>query len=177
MPSTWKASLQRLLNQPRAESDATPRIAVLGVGNLFRSDDAAGILVARALSQRECAADPNHVLILEAGPAPENRTGELRKFAPDVILIADAADMGETPGAIRWIAEEEIDGMSASTHSLPLSMLIHYLRLELNCNVRILGIQVGSNEVGQNISPEVMQVVDEIVGEFDQAIQALSSRL
>ena len=153
-----------------------PRIAVLGVGNLLRSDDAAGILVARALSQRECAADPNHVLILEAGPAPENRTGELRRFAPNVILITDAADMGETPGAIRWIAEGQIDGMSASTHSLPLSMLIHYLRLELHCNVRILGIQVGSNEVGQSMTPEVMQAVDEIVDEFDQAIQALSSR-
>lgn len=152
-----------------------PRIAVLGVGNLLRSDDAAGILVARALSQRDCATNPNHVLILQAGPAPENRTGDLRKFAPDVILIADAADMGEMPGAIRWIAEDEIDGMSASTHSLPLSMLIHYLKLELNCKVRILGIQVGSNEVGQNISPEVMQAVNEIVDEFDQAIQVLSS--
>ena len=176
MPNTWKASLQLLLNQQRAESSTPPRIAILGVGNLLRSDDAAGILVARALSKRECAAGPNPVLILEAGPAPENRTGDLRKFAPDVILIADAADMGETSGAIRWIAEEEIDGMSASTHSLPLSMLIHYLRLELKCKVRILGIQVGSNEVGQNISPKVMQAIDEIVDGFDQAIQALSSR-
>ena len=147
---------------------------VLGVGNSFRSDDAAGILVARALSQRRCA-DTNRVLILEAGQAPENRTGELRKFNPDLVLIVDAAEMGEHPGAIRWISEMDIDGMSASTHSLPLSMLAHYLKLELNCDVKLLGIQVRSNEVGENVSAEVLQAVDEVVDELDQSIRDLSS--
>src|SRR5512145_297908 len=98
----WKASLPRLFNQRKSESDPLPRIAILGVGNPFRSDDAAGILIARVLSQRECA-DIDHVLILEAGQAPENRTGELRKFSPGLVLIVDAAEMGETPGVIRWV--------------------------------------------------------------------------
>jgi hydrogenase 3 maturation protease len=177
LPNTWKASLPLLLNQRRVKSNTTPRIAILGVGNLFRSEDAAGILVARALSNRECAADTDHILILEAGQAPENRTGELRKFAPELVLIVDAAEMGETPGAIRWISGEEIDGMSASTHSLPLSMLIHYLKLDIKCDVRLLGIQVGSNEVGENVSMEVLQAVDEIVYELDRSIRHLSSRL
>jgi hydrogenase 3 maturation protease len=175
LPNMWKASLPLLFNPRRAESGATPRIAILGVGNSFRSDDAAGILVARALSQRECAADTDHVLIIEAGPAPENRTGELRKFAPELVLIVDAVEMGEAPGAVHWISEKEIDGMSASTHSLPLSMLAHYLRLELKCDVRLLGIQVGSNDVGETISPEVLQAADEIVDELDRSIRDLSS--
>jgi hydrogenase 3 maturation protease len=125
-------------------------------------------LIAHALSQRECATGTGHVLILEAGQAPENSTGELRKFAPNAVLIIDAADMGEAPGTIRWISEEDIDGMSASTHSLPLSMLAHYLRLELNCDVKILGIQVSSNEVGETVSADVLRAVNEIVGELDQ---------
>src|ERR1051325_6034884 len=99
----------------------------------------------------ECAFDTTHVLIIEAGHAPENTTGELRKFAPDLVLIIDAADMGESPGTIQWIPEESIDGMSASTHSLPLSMLARYLRLEINCTVVLLGIQPNSNEVQDGI--------------------------
>jgi hydrogenase 3 maturation protease len=169
LPNTWKTSLPRLLNPQKAKSNGTPRIAILGVGNPFRSDDAAGILVVRALAHRKSA---DRVLICEAGPAPENRTGEVRRYAPDLVLIVDAAEMGETPGTVRWISEDDIDGMSASTHSLPLSMLIHYLKLDLNCDVRLLGIQVRSNEVGETVSVDVLRAVDEIVEELDRFIRA-----
>lgn len=172
LPAIWKESLNLLLNQLRAEPGnvPSPRVAVLGVGNPMRSDDAAGVLVARALSGRECATEADHVLIIEASQAPENRTGELRRFAPDVVLIIDAADMGETPGTIQWIPEESIDGMSASTHSLPLSMLARFLRMDLGCSVALLGIQINSNEVGENVSGEVLQAVHEIVDELHQSL-------
>ena len=172
MPNTWKTSLPSLFNTQKAEPNATPRIAILGVGNPFRSDDAAGILVVRALAQRENTAG---VLICEAGQAPENRTGEIRRYAPDLVLIVDAAEMGEAAGTVRWIAEDDIDGMSASTHSLPLSMLIHYLKLDLNCDVRLLGIQVRSNEVGETASMDVLRAVDDIVEELDLFIRASRS--
>jgi hydrogenase 3 maturation protease len=173
LPATWKKSLNQLLDQRRTESGKSPRVAVVGVGNPMRSDDAAGVLVARALSQREWATNTDRVLILEAGQAPENRTGELRKFAPDLVLIVDAADMGATPGTIQWIPEESIDGMSASTHSLPLSLLARYLKLELNCAVMLLGIQADSNEVGERVSPEVLHAVHEIVDELDKLIAGM----
>ena len=134
--------------------------------------NAAGILVVRALAQRENTAS---VLICEAGQAPENRTGEIRRYAPDLVLIVDAAEMGEAAGTVRWIAEDDIDGMSASTHSLPLSMLIHYLKLDLNCDVRLLGIQVRSNEVGETASMDVLRAVDDIVEELDLFIRASRS--
>lgn len=169
MPATWKKSLNLLLSQPRAETARPLRAAILGVGNSMRSDDAAGVLVARALRQR--AMDRDRLLIIEAGQAPENRTGELRKFAPDLVLIIDAAEMGKAPGTVEWIPEESIDGMSASTHSLPLSMLAHYLKLDLNCTVVILGIQINSNDMGEQVSPEVLRAVAEIVHELDIAIR------
>ena len=171
MPDTWKTSLNPLLQKLTSESGRPPRVAILGVGNQFRADDAVGVLIARALSNRECARDTEHLLIIEAGHAPENTTGELRKFAPDLVLILDAAEMGQQPGAIQWIPEEAIDGMSASTHSLPLSMLARYLTLDLNCTVTLLGIQPGSNEVGGEISAEVLRAIQEIVDEFDEAIR------
>ena len=144
-----------------------PRVAILGVGNQFRSDDAAGILVVRTLLGRVRALDTEHLLIIEAGHAPENTTGEIRRFAPDLVLIIDAAEMDETSGTVRWIPEESIDGMSASTHSLPLSMLARYLRLELDCQVILLGLQPGSNEVGERVSPEVLQAVHKVAEELE----------
>jgi hydrogenase 3 maturation protease len=171
LPNIWKTSLDRLLNQLTSESAQPPRIAILGVGNQFRADDAAGVLIARALSNRECALDTDHLRIIEVGQAPENTTGELRKFAPDLVLIIDAAEMGQRPGTIQWIPEEAIDGMSASTHSLPLSMLARYLTLDLNCTVTLLGIQPGTNEVVGSTSLEVSLAIEEIVDQLDQSIR------
>ena len=108
--------------------------------------------------------------MIEAGQAPENRTAELRRFAPHLVLIVDAAELGEAPGAIAWIPEERIDGMSASTHSLPLSMLARYLTMELSCSVMFLGLQPASNEVSETISQEVLQAVDEIIDGLDMLL-------
>jgi hydrogenase 3 maturation protease len=166
-PNTWKASLHLLLKQLPSDWAKPTRIAILGIGNPFRSDDGAGVLIARALSDCECARDTDHLLIIEAGHAPENATGELRKFAADLVLMIDAAEMGEVPGTVKWIPDESIDGMSASTHSLPLSMLARYLTLELNCTVALLGIQPGSNAVGEQVGPEVLQAVQEVVAELE----------
>lgn len=163
LQSIWKVSLSQLLNQRTVELGRPPRLAILGIGNLLRSDDAAGMLVARALSQQEWAENTDKLLILEAGQAPENGTAELRRFAPDLVLLVDAADMGKRPGTIQWVPEEEIDGISASTHSLPLSMLARYLALEMSCKVILLGIQPASNEIGETVSAEVLQAVDEVI--------------
>ncbi len=164
--SSWRTSLSQLLDQLKSESGQPPRVAIVGIGNNLRNDDAAGTLVARELLHRECAADTGHLLVIQAGHAPENVTGELRSFAPDLILLIDAAEMRDAPGAICWVPIQSIEGMSASTHSLPLSMLARYLTLELHCMVALIGIQPRSNDVGELISPEVLRAIDEIVDEI-----------
>jgi hydrogenase 3 maturation protease len=99
---------------------------------------------------------------MDAGHAPENSTAELRRFAPETVLLIDAAAMDEPPGTIRCIDMEEMDGMSASTHSLPLSLLARYLTLDLKCEVTLLGIQPQSNDVGEGLTLPVLQSVREI---------------
>ncbi len=165
-PSSWQTSLRQLLNQ---QTDK-PRIAIVGIGNIFRSDDAAGILVARKLLASRVLSDLNTVLVLDAGHAPENRTADLRLFTPDVILLIDAADMEKLPGTIRWIEMDELDGMSASTHTLPLSMLAKYLTLELNCKIALLGIQPKSNDVGETISSEVVEAIDVVAKTLSELV-------
>lgn len=156
----WKTSLNRLLN-PSLTSDR--RLAIVGVGNEMRSDDAAGVLITRSLLTHQPEIDSTHVLILPAGHAPENVTGALRRFAPHLVLLVDAADMGAAPGCIRWLDMHEIDGVSAVTHSLPLTMLARYLNLELSCEVALLGIQPVNLQMGEGLSLEVSQAVVEII--------------
>jgi hydrogenase 3 maturation protease len=128
-------------------------------------------LIVRALAQRDYASDADRFLILEAGQAPENSTGALRSYNPDLILFLDAADMGEAPGAVQWVPEGEIEGMSASTHSLPLSMLARYLRLELGCKIALLGIQPCANEIGEAVSEKVLPAIEEVVAVLDECFR------
>jgi hydrogenase 3 maturation protease len=164
--SSWRNSLHLLLNQ----SSAKQRIAIVGIGNTFRCDDAAGILVARHLKDSHILQDLKTVLVIDAGHAPENVTGELRRFKPDVILLIDAAEMGEFPGTIRWIEMDALDGLSASTHTMPLSMLAKYFSLELSCKIGLLGIQPKSNDVGEAISTEVSEAVEVVVKSLGEIV-------
>ena len=93
------------------------RIAVMGVGNVLCADDGAGMLFAELVRTK---AESAGVLVLEASTAPENFSGALRRFNPDVLFMVDAAGLAERPGAVRPVSEEQIGGTAFSTHMLPL---------------------------------------------------------
>jgi hydrogenase 3 maturation protease len=150
-------ALKRALEADGVPAPALRPVAVLGVGSELRSDDAAGGLLAAELSRRPMPG----VHALDGGSAPENCTAEIRHIAPSHLVIVDAADLGEQPGAIRVIASEDIGGTSFGTHSLPLSIIADYLRTEVGCSVIVIGIQPRSLAFGQQVSPEVRQAVAE----------------
>ena len=96
----WLTSLKTTLK--RATKPGNPaRLAVLGIGHELGGDDAAGVRVAGLL--RKSAAGNGQLLALEAGPAPENFTGKLRSFHPDLVLLVDAALMNSAPGTVQWL--------------------------------------------------------------------------
>lgn len=134
------------------------------------------MLVARGLAKARLRRAPDSLLVIDAGHAPENRTAELRRFAADLVLLIDAAELGEEPGGIRRVEIDEIDGMSASTHTLPLSMLAKYLTLELGCEIYILGIQPRSTAFDGLVSAEVIQAVQEIVEELAKSLSVFPAQ-
>ena len=174
LQAMWKNWLIQTV-KPQPHNHRTPakppRTCIVGVGSDLRGDDTAGVKVSRSLrrslrrslSERVPVEDDSRLLVLDGGPAPENLTGALRSFQPELVVFVDAAHMEESPGTIQWIPLEVIDGMSASTHSLPLSMLAHYLTLELGCDVAVLGIQPGQNEFSSQTSPPVRAAIKEVV--------------
>lgn len=129
------------------------RVAVLGVGNEMNADDGVGLRVVRELKRMLPAR--SDLLLVEAGGAPENFTGALRRFRPDSVIIVDAADMGECPGTVRWLDWSTSDALSGSTHTLPPSVLATFLIGSMGCEVVLLGVQPASVEFGAPMSPAV----------------------
>ena len=158
---SWSDSLNQKLTS-LSKPDQALRVAIVGIGQELRGDDASGVNVARTLQLLET----NHgssLLVIDAGAAPENFTGQLRRFDPDLVLLIDAAQLNEAPGSIRWLDWQETSGLSASTHTLPPHVLAEYLVNELNCEVALIGIQPQGNEFDAPLSPPVQQAVEEIV--------------
>jgi len=153
----------------RGQGTSFERVAILGIGNELNGDDAAGVIAARKLSPivrgRDFIAGSRSpaFLIIEAGLAPEAFTGPLRRFLPDLVILIDAAELGEPPGTIRWFDWTSVEGMSASTHTLPPSVLSQYLMKELGCQVMLIGIQPKQLEFDQQVSDEVQKAVAQVV--------------
>lgn len=139
-------------------------MAILGIGNELNGDDSAGNWVARKLNS-SLNNQPN-LFILDCGAIPENAAGPLRKFKPDLILLIDTADLNEPAGMIQWVELNTVGGFSASSHTLPLSMLSQYLKSELNCEVEMICIQPQSLEFGDLLSKPVKRGVNQIVKEI-----------
>lgn len=167
----WTTKLRQACqpeHQPNHKRAA--RIAVLGIGHELRGDDAAGLLVARQL--RAVLPERDDQLILEAGPVPENQTGALRRFAPDVVILIDAALMNRDPGTIHWIDWRQITGLSASTHTLPLHVFARYVQDEFGCEVVVIGIQPTSNVMFATLSAPVQAAVQTVVAGISASLSA-----
>jgi hydrogenase 3 maturation protease len=159
--SSWKSQLSRVLSLKFLANNERPlRLVLVGVGNEFQSDDIAGLLVIRALEMRLTSSP--RLLLIEGGMAPENFTGKIRHFNPDYVLMIDAADMEAAAGEVHWLTAEEIDGVSASSHTLPLSVLAHFIRVDIGCEVGILGIQAAGLELYVPAAEEVCRAAEEL---------------
>jgi hydrogenase 3 maturation protease len=146
------------------------RVAIVGVGNTMRGDDGAGVLVVRALAERLNGA--SDVLIIDGSTAPENFTGPLRRFRPDLVIEIDAAHLEQPPGTVAWVDWRDADGMSASTHTLPPSVLARFLTADLRCRVSLLGIQPATLEMGCSLSPEVAEAVARLAEQLGRWLTA-----
>jgi hydrogenase 3 maturation protease len=189
---SWKEQLARALKKTRpakadhiVDSGANSpeaqflRLAVVGIGNELNGDDAAGVLAARALraSLKDAPQElSDRLLFIEAGAAPENFTGPLRRFQPDLVLLVDAADFDSRPGTIAWVEWADVDGFSASTHSLPPSVFASFLIHDLGCEIAVLAIQARHLELDQPPSPDVLAAVLELAREFTGLVNLLASR-
>lgn len=139
------------------------KLAILGAGSVLMGDDAAGIAVAEKLEDRLAHRKKfSDIRVFIGNTAPENFSGEIKRFNPSHLIIIDAADMREKPGSVLAIEPEVIGGVSFSTHMLPLKIMAEYLKKETGCEIIFLGIQPKYITYGSKMTPEVKKAVDDI---------------
>lgn len=159
--------------------DGCRRLAVLGIGSELRGDDAAGVLLVRQLRSM-ISVKPFGCLAFkgfEGGNAPENVTGFITAFRPTHILLVDAAEIGTPVGECREISADEILDVCFSTHTLPLKILIDYLRQATGATISVIGIQPGNLEFGKQPTAEIengvrhlIAALHTVLGEFDRKL-------
>jgi len=159
-------SLKTLLHK---KLSGAGRVLVLGVGSDLRGDDAAGMLAAEALNKIRSSFNIP-LKIIFASTAPENFTGEIKRFLPTHIIIIDSADLGKKPGEAALAGLQEISGMSFSTHQLPLRIMFDYLLRSLDCQVLVVCIQPQTLEFGKPPSKPVKQAVKLLVATIKEAL-------
>jgi len=140
------------------------RLILLGIGNDLRGDDAAGVLCLRELKSRFHGR--RDILFIEGGETPENQTGRIREFRPDLVVILDAARGGGTPGKIFLIDKNLIADEDVSTHRVSLAMLIRYLEMSIGTRVVLLGIEPESTDFNHPISFRVRNGISVLVDYF-----------
>ena len=120
---------------------------LLGIGNPRHGDDGLGPLFARAFRHPEWRC-------VNASTAPENFAGLVRRLHPDLLILLDAADMGQPPGTLRRLDPAAIVAGDFGTHAGSIGQLAQYLS-DCAGRVVVLGIQPAGVQPGARISPPV----------------------
>jgi hydrogenase 3 maturation protease len=131
------------------------KIVVVGIGNEFRGDDAAGLVVIERLDKILKKKPSILITTIIGGPAPENVTGEIIRQAPSHIILVDAATLNQQPGEVSVIDTNDIAGTSFSTHTLPIKILTDYLKSRHKCEIIVIGIEPACVDFGSKMSKEV----------------------
>lgn len=133
---------------------------VIGLGNEWRSDDGAGLEVARRLGGVELPGEPIGLVEALDGPC----------------VLVDAVSSGAAPGTVHRF---ELDGDplpaalfgASSTHALGLAEAVELARSlgRLPERVVVVGIEGGSFDFGKGLTPRVAAAVDHVTEELRDA--------
>ncbi|HEB31446.1 MAG TPA: hydrogenase 3 maturation endopeptidase HyCI, partial [Spirochaetes bacterium] len=129
------------------------KIVLFGIGNTLRGDDALGPMLVEMLREKVNA------VCINAEGSPENFLGKVIKEDPDTLLIIDAVYLNAGPGEYRLLAPEELENAVFTTHDIPLTMLIDYLKSKKNMSIHILGIEPQHLYLGRKVSSKVKQTI------------------
>lgn len=153
--------MQDLKQKLKALLKGSKRIALLGVGSELHADDAAGIIIATRLKGLS-----SKVKVFIGGTAPENLSGEIKRFKPTHLVIFDVAGLNQEPGTVCLLDPKDCCGISFSTHRLPIKFLTNYLLESLSCSIIVVAIQPKVIKFSNQVSPEVKKAISLVIKAF-----------
>jgi hydrogenase maturation protease len=147
------------------------KVLVIGVGNPYRHDDGAGLLVARRLKEQPLS---HWDIREELGEGTVLM--DLWKGAERVIVI-DAVQSGAVPGTIhRFHANQDslpVQMFRDSTHAFGLIEAVELSRVlkQLPSNLVIYGIEGETFEAGAGFSSAVLAAVDDLARKLPHEVE------
>ncbi len=150
------------------------RTLVLGIGNTLLSDEGIGIHVIEHL-QREHPA-PEGVTYLDGGTLSFALAGDIEDT--DNLIVVDAAQLQDEPGAVRCLSGDEMDhflgSVKRSVHEVGLLDLLDIARLTetLPENRALVGIQPEIIDWGEQPSTAVSAAIPVAASYVNQLIDA-----
>jgi len=161
--------------------EGAERLAVVGLGNELRADDAVGLAVVRALdeelrglreAEKEKAGPATfEVVTLEGGMAAENVLADLTDPRASHVLFVDAADFGGRPGSFLLLDPSSIRSATISAHRIPVPVIAGLIERTTGAGCRALAIQVETVELGGEMSPEVARGARVAAGAVAKAVR------
>lgn len=138
--------LEELLKRAR-------RLLFIGVGNVLKRDDGAGVVISRQIIERQA------IMSLTVEVSIENYIGKINSLEPDEIVLIDCMELGSKPGTYRLVALEDVEDITFNTHNISLGRLGDFF----HCPSYVLGVQPESVEFGEFLSPAVQDAVTRII--------------
>jgi hydrogenase 3 maturation protease len=144
------------LNKLLSQKDK--KILFVGIGNLLKSDDGAGVYISKKIKQR------GTILSLTVEASIENYIGKINTLNPDILILIDCVDMKLASGTFKLLTLNQIHDMTFNTHNISLKRLSEFFRM----TVLVLGIQPEKIDFGENISYLVKKVADKIIKQINK---------
>ncbi|ACX73407.1 hydrogenase maturation protease HycI [Methanocaldococcus vulcanius M7] len=165
------------------------KLVIMGLGNELKGDDFVGIYIIKKLvnhyntnkekNKKNEEKDSEfevfklrNLCIINAGTVPDFFTDIIKEENPSHLLIVDCAIMEKNPGDVEIIEEYRIKNFNLSTHTLPINVIIKYIKKFIDVKVIILGIQPKivdfcpmSSEVeetGKNLTEILIKIIDKL---------------
>jgi hydrogenase maturation protease len=116
----------------------SPRVLVLGLGNLLLGDEGIGVHIAQLLQTQELG---NQVEVLDVGTAILDSLPALE--LADRVIVIDAVKAGRTPGTVYRMPLSEFRAKShiASMHGFDLQRALRLTRRECPPEVVVVGVE------------------------------------
>ena len=137
------------------------KIVIMGVGNIIRGDDAAGVIIAENLKKKIKRED---IKIINAEETPENWVGKIEEISPETLIIIDVVDFNSFPGDVKIFSIDEIKETTFTTHNFSFPFL--FGNLKEKTEILIIGIQPDKINIKEGVSEKVkegMRKAEEII--------------
>ncbi len=142
--------------------ESTPRIVVIGVGNLLQKDEGVGIHAVQALQEMKL---PKDVELIDGGTSPDIIAYTRATYK---MIIIDCAKAGGKPGTFYYFKPEDLatgEGTLTSAHEMGVVENLNLMSLTGNKpkDVVIIGIEPAEIDWGMELSPTLKQKLPDLI--------------